>query len=83
MTAREKIEERGLDEVVIFENPSFDEAFIGVSDDDRAIYDFDKMVDCLSKDMTAEEAVEFIEYNTIRALPYVPKSPIILYRMED
>lgn len=83
MTAREKIEERGLDEVVIFENPSFDEAFIGVSDDDRAVYDFDKMVDCLSKDMTAEEAVEFIEYNTIRALPYVPKSPIILYRMED
>ena len=83
MTAREKIEERGLDEVVIFENPSFDEAFIGVSDDDRAIYDFDKMVECLSKDMTAEEAVEFIEYNTIRALPYVPKSPIILYRMED
>lgn len=83
MTAREKIEERGLDEVVIFENPSFDEAFIGVSDDDRAIYDFDKMVDCLSKDMTIEEAVEFIEYNTIRALPYVPKSPIILYRMED
>lgn len=83
MTAREKIEERGLDEVVIFENPSFDEAFIGVSDDDRAIYDFDKMVDCLSKDMTVEEAVEFIEYNTIRALPYVPKSPIILYRMGD
>lgn len=83
MTAREKLEERGLDEVVIFESPSYDEAFIGVSDDDRAIYDFDKMVEWLSKDMTAEEAVEFIEYNTIRALPYVPKSPIILYRMED
>ena len=83
MTVREKLEERGLEDIVFFDGPSYDDAFIGVSDDDRAIYDFDKMVECLSKDMTREEAIEFIEYNTIRALPYVPKSPIILYRIED
>lgn len=81
MTAREKLEERGLDDVVIFENPSYDEAFVGMSEDNRAIYDFDKMVECL--DMPAEEAIEFIEYNTIRALPYFTGAPIILYRVEE
>lgn len=81
MTVREKLEERGLYDICIFDNPSYDEAFVGVSDDNRAIYDFDKMVECL--DMPVEEAVEFIEYNTIRALPYFQGAPIILYRVEE
>lgn len=81
MTVREKLEERGLDDVVIFESPSYDEAFVGLSEDNRAIYDFDKMVECL--DMPVEEAVEFIEYNTIRALPYFAGAPIILFRVEE
>lgn len=81
MTVREKLEERGLYEVVIFDSPSYDEAFVGLSEDNRAIYDFDKMVECL--DMPTEEAVEFIEHNTIRALPYFTGAPIILYRVEE
>ena len=27
--------------------------------------------------MTEEEAVEFIDYNTIRTLPYIPNAPIV------
>jgi hypothetical protein len=81
MTVREKLTEMGLDDVVIFDTPSYDEAFVGLSEDNRAIYDFDKMVECL--DMPAEEAIEFIEYNTIRALPYFAGAPIILYRVEE
>lgn len=81
MTVREKLEERGLDDVVIFDTPSYDDAFVGLSEDNRAIYDFDKMVECL--DMPVEEAIEFIEYNTIRALPYFTGAPIILYRVEE
>ena len=85
MTVREKLEERGLYEVVIFDNPSYDEAFVGLSEDNRAIYDFDKMVECLTADgkTTEEEAIEFIEYNTIRALPYFQGAPIILFRVEE
>lgn len=79
---RELIESYDYDEVMIFSNPSYASAFIGISEDNRAIYDFDKMVEFLmdNDDMTDIEAIEFIEYNTIRALPYFgDKSPIIMY----
>ena len=64
----------------IFENPSFNNSIIGISHDDRVIYDFDLMVEELveKEDMTYEEAVEFIEYNTLRALSYEQNAPIVL-----
>lgn len=30
-----------------------------------------------------EESVEFIEYNTIRALPYIPQHPIVMYPLKE
>jgi len=43
------------------------------------------MVDWLveNENMTEIDAVEFIDYNTIRALPYTNNSPIIMYPLED
>lgn len=85
MTAREKIENAGYEDVVIFDNPSFDDALIGVSTDDQAVYDFEKMVECLMVEdgMSYEEAAEFIGYNTIRSLPYVEGAPIVVYAIEE
>lgn len=85
MTAREKIENAGYEDIVIFDNPSFDDALIGVSTDDQAVYDFEKMVECLMAEdgMSYEEAAEFIDYNTIRSLPYVEFSPIVVYAIEE
>jgi hypothetical protein len=81
MTARERIEAAGYEDVVIFENYSYDDALVGVSEDNRAVYDFDRMVDwlCQNENFTHDEAVEWIEYNTIRALPYYDDAPIIFY----
>lgn len=81
MTVAEKIEQGGWEEVVIFSNPSYDSAFIGVSHDDRAVYDYEKMIVYLmdTDGMTYEEAVEFIDYNTLRSLSYVSNSPIIVF----
>lgn len=67
---------------VVFENPDYVSAIIGVSEDGRVIYDYDKMVESLmqSDGMTYEDACEFIDYNTIRALPYMgDKAPIVMY----
>lgn len=76
-----------LEEVqaTVFRDPSFDSAIVGVTSDDRAVYDYDLMVEDLSEqdNMSLWEAQEFIEYNTIRALPYMPKSPVILNRKEN
>ena len=59
-------------------------AIIGISDDGRLVYSFSKMVECLmlSESMSYEEAVEFIDYNTLRAIPYMgEKAPIVMYKI--
>lgn len=86
MTAEERLIANGYESVVYLVNYSYDNALIGVSEDGRAIYDYDKMVEWLMKEegWTAEEAVEWIDYNTIRALPYMGEdAPIIMYRLLD
>jgi hypothetical protein len=84
VSAAELLEEWGYEDVVIFDNPSFDNALIGVSEDNRAVYDYDKMVIWLAITwaISREEAVEFIEYNTIRALPYYENHPIVMHRLQ-
>ena len=70
----------------MFENPSYDEAIIGIDSNERVVYDFDKMVGCLMKEdgMSYEDAIEFIEYNTIRAIPYAGgQAPIVFFPLED
>ena len=73
----------GHEDSVIFEAPDYDEAIVGVTDEGQVVYDYDKMVQCLVDDdgMTWEEAIDFIEYNTIRTLPYVQNPPIIMHKL--
>lgn len=82
---RDRLVNMGFSEAIIFENPHYDSAIIGVTLDGRVIYDFNLMVKHLMDEdsMTDEEAIEFIEYNTVRALPYIPDHPHILYRIDD
>ena len=82
MNAEERLLEYGYEDVKYLTNYSYDDALIGVSEDGRAIYDYEKMVEWLMKEegWTDEEAVDWIEYNTIRALPYMGEgAPIIMY----
>lgn len=62
--------------------PEYNDAMIGVSSDGNAVYSYEKMVDCLMRQdgMSDEEAMEWIDYNTIRSLPYFgQQAPIIVY----
>lgn len=74
--------EAGYEGTIFFINPSYEDAFLGISSDDRAIYDYEKMVESLvnHEDMTEDEAREFIDYN---ATFYIEGGPIILYRLEE
>lgn len=79
-----------VDEYMLFEDPAFDNSIIGVSDDGKhVIYDYEKMVSEYLKDNDIEwdpygegvmEAVDFIDYNTIRALNYTnaDNKPIVM-----
>ena len=85
MDNRELLVELGYENSIVFENPDYDPAIIGVTEnDDRVVYDFDLMVKHLvdTDGMTELEAIEFIEYNTIRSLPYMENAPVIIRRLE-
>lgn len=84
MTNREILSDMGYEDSVIFINPDYDSAIVGVSDNGAVIYDHDLMVKHLmdTDGMTADEAVEFIDYNTVRSLPYAQEPrPIIMYSL--
>lgn len=78
---RDAICDMGYEDAVVFDGPDFDDAIVGVSDDGRVIYDYDKMVRSMMQQdgIGQDEAIEFIEYNTIRACEYVKDGPIIMY----
>ena len=85
-TAEEKILDAGYEDVIIFSGDSYDDALIGISHDGRAIYDFDLMVKWLmDRDcMDETEAIEWIEYNTIRSIPYAGEgAPIVMYGLGE
>lgn len=84
MNVNKRLLDAGYEDVIYFTDPDYEDAFIGVSSDDKAVYDYDKMILCLMKDgMTDEEAMEFIDFNTIRALPYIgDRAPVIMYSVD-
>ena len=63
------------------DNPSFDNSIIGVaSGSGRLIYSYDKMIKEFMEDNNVRDidAIDWIEYNTIRALSYMGENaPII------
>lgn len=68
-------------EVKILDNSAFDKSIIGISDDGRVIYSYEKMVQEFMEDEGVDEmeAIEWIDYNTVRALPYMGEgAPIIV-----
>lgn len=84
MKLEERIMDSGYEEVVLFKNYDYESAFIGISHDNRAIYDYEKMVEYLVEEQSFEviDAIEWIDYNTVRALSYGDNLPIILYSIE-
>ena len=71
---RELLVELGLENSIVFENPDYDSAIIGYDENSRRIiYDYEKMVEHLmdADGIEYEEAIEFIDYNTVRACPYM------------
>lgn len=86
MDKRQWICDMGHEDAVVFDAPDYDDAIVGVTDDGNVVYDFDVMVRTLmDRDgMTQDEAVEFIDYNTIRAIPYAGEHPpIVMYKIPE
>lgn len=85
MTVREKLDWLDIDEpVIIFDNPSYDRAFIGLTFDNIAVCDYDLMVEHLMDEdgMSESEAQEFIDYNIV-GFHYDKREPIVVHRLES
>lgn len=85
MDAEERLLEAGYEGIKFLTNYSYDDALIGVTEDGRAVYDYDKMVEWLveNEDFSYEEAVDWVCYNTLRALPYMgADAPIVIYPLD-
>ena len=87
MNIEEKLLDAGFEDVVYF--PDYgEECIIGIDSNNRAVYSFEKMIQSLMKDgMDDMDAIEWIEYNTIRALPYIDNytdghAPIVMYDVD-
>jgi hypothetical protein len=86
-TAEQILEDNGYDaeDIVLLKDESYDSALIAVTDDFRAVYSYDKMVEWyMNKNgCSAEEAIEWIDYNTLRAIPYAgARAPIVVKELE-
>ena len=70
------------DTAIVFDNHAYDNSIIGTTVDGRVIYCFEKMVEEVMTDEGWDElsAIEWIEYNALRGLPYAgDKAPIVVY----
>ena len=75
--------EKGYDDVIVFCNPDYTDALIGISDKYQAVYDYNLMLEWLvsHEDMDEEEAADFISYNS--SFYYGENYPVIYYEMDE
>ena len=81
-----KLLENGYEGVMFLTDYSYDDALVGVTTDKRAVYNYDAMVEWLVEQEEFEddiEAMEWIDYNTIRAIPYFGSTAPVIYYPKD
>lgn len=83
---KQRLAEAGYPDAITFENPNFEDSFIGITHDGRAVYDYEQMIFDLVDDegMTEEEAIDWISYNTLRSIPYWgEKAPVVVFPIKE
>jgi hypothetical protein len=83
-----KAQKELLDAAPILDPDTLDAAIIGTvptSDGHAAVYDFEKLVEAMMEPGTErEDVLDWISYNTIRALPYMgERAPWILEELHE
>lgn len=91
--SRARLDETGEAEygpgVVLLDPPELDRAIVGftVGGPARAVYTYDGLVEALAKTMDSDDAEsdarEWIDYNTIRSLPYMGEHAPVVVEVPD
>lgn len=78
--------EKGYEGTMFLTGFSYDDALVGVTTDRRAVYDYERMVEWLVGEEGFEddiEAMEWIDYNTLRAVPYFGSAAPVIFFPKD
>ena len=62
----------------------FAKAIIGVTTDERIVYSYERITECLMEtdDISEEDAIEYVDYNVVGSLnPKIEDSPIIIHEI--
>ena len=81
MSVNLEIREKLPKDAMVFDDYAYDNSIIGVTLDGRVIYDYYRMIYELKteNDLSYEDAVDWIDYNTVRSLSYIDgKKPMIV-----
>lgn len=79
MTVKDLID-NGYENLSVFENPSYDGCIVGISTYNQVVYSLSQMVEwfCKENNCLFDESLEYIDYNTIRTIPYMENPPVII-----
>ena len=78
--------EESEETTVLLDNSAFDNSITGITENGRLIYSYDKMVIEYAEDNNCDllDAMEWVNYNTLRSLPYAgEKAPIIIMETKE
>ena len=81
---KERLCEFGLEESLVIDGFDVDKAVVGVSHDERLIYDYELLVEALMEEgLEREDAEDYISYNIIGSIEGGgEKYPIIMHRLD-
>lgn len=82
---RDWLNNNGHVETVVFRNPEYLGAIIGISSNGSLVYSYSKMIECLmlEDEMSSDCAADFIDFNTLGSLPSnKPFYPIVIFDMD-
>jgi len=83
-----------LDQMIILEGDEFADGVVGITNDYHVVYSYECLIESLAEAYKEEdqteadaelEAIEWLDYNTIRSLPYMEKdglAPVIMFELE-
>ena len=93
---RDKVcDEETLDNILLLEGDEFADGAIGITEDNRVVYSYSRLVESLSEAYNLEgskeerelQASEWLNYNTLRAIPYMNKggqlAPLVIFEFEE
>ena len=83
-------DEEVLDNIIVLEGDEYADGAIGLTEDNRLVYSYDRLVKSLARaynkdnpEQGKNDAIDWLEYNTLRAIPYLERAgflaPVIIH----